>query len=197
MVKYSFCSLILLVSSLNCQSFLLAHWVSSLNCLPVWLQYSTTLSLVSGDVIFNLWYVVTVVRHMVLDASSSASAFEVAQWSPTFLALGTSSIGHFPLARGAGMLSGWFKHIYCALSVCVCAQSLSHVQLCNPVDCSLLGSTVYVIFQARILEWDAISYSQGSSWPRDQTRISCIDTQTLYTTLPPFISIITLWCIMK
>ena len=45
-------------------------------------------------------------------------------------------------------------------TVCVQAQSLSHVQLfCEPLDCSSSGSSIHVIFQARILEWVAISYS--------------------------------------
>ena len=39
--------------------------------------------------------------------------------------------------------------------------------LCDPVDCSLPGSSVYEIFQARVLEWVAISFSRGSSQPRD------------------------------
>ena len=39
--------------------------------------------------------------------------------------------------------------------------------LCDPVDCSLLGSSVHGILQARILEWVAISFSRGSSRPRD------------------------------
>ena len=46
--------------------------------------------------------------------------------------------------------------------------------LCNPMDCSLPGSMVHGIFQARILEWAAISFSRGSSQPRDQTWVSCI-----------------------
>ena len=46
--------------------------------------------------------------------------------------------------------------------------------LCRPMDCSLPGSSAHIIFQARILEWAAISYSSGSFWPRDQTYISCI-----------------------
>ena len=46
--------------------------------------------------------------------------------------------------------------------------------LCDPRDCSLLGSSVHVIFQTRILEWVAISFSRVSSQPRDQTRVSCI-----------------------
>ena len=50
--------------------------------------------------------------------------------------------------------------------------------LCNPMDCNLPGSTLHGILQARVLEWVAISFSRGSSWPRVWTRISCIDRQT-------------------
>ena len=45
---------------------------------------------------------------------------------------------------------------------------------CDPMDCSLPGSSVHGIFQARVLEWVAISFSKGSSWPRDWTQISRI-----------------------
>ena len=48
------------------------------------------------------------------------------------------------------------------------------------MDCSLQGSSVHEIFQARILEWVAISNSEGSSWPRERTRISCIGRWILY-----------------
>ena len=46
--------------------------------------------------------------------------------------------------------------------------------LCNPMDCSLPGSSVHGIFQARVLEWVAISFSRGSSRPRDWTQVSRI-----------------------
>ena len=46
--------------------------------------------------------------------------------------------------------------------------------LCDTLDCSLPGSSVHGIFQARILEWVPISSSRGTSWPRDRTHISCI-----------------------
>ena len=46
--------------------------------------------------------------------------------------------------------------------------------LCDSMDCSLPGSSVHVILQARILEWGAISLSRGSSRPRDWTLGSCI-----------------------
>ena len=60
--------------------------------------------------------------------------------------------------------------------------------LCDPVDCSPQGSSVHGILHARILEWVAISSSRGSSWPRNQTCVSCIfciDRQILFTTEPP------------
>ena len=50
----------------------------------------------------------------------------------------------------------------------------------TPVDCSLPGSSVHGISQARVLEWVAISFSRGSSWPRDWTCISCVGRQILY-----------------
>ena len=59
-------------------------------------------------------------------------------------------------------------------------QLLRHVWLCNPMDCSPPGSPVHGIFQARILEWVAISSSRGSSQPRDWTHVSCIGRWILY-----------------
>ena len=46
--------------------------------------------------------------------------------------------------------------------------------LCDPMDCSLKCSSVYGIFQARLLEWVAISFSRGFSQARDQTWVSSI-----------------------
>ena len=46
--------------------------------------------------------------------------------------------------------------------------------LCDPMDCSLPGSSLHGIPQARTLEWVAISFSRGSSRPRDRTRVSRI-----------------------
>ena len=52
--------------------------------------------------------------------------------------------------------------------------------LCNPIDYSPPGSSVHGISQARILERVAISLSRGSSWPKNQTCISCISRWILY-----------------
>ena len=65
--------------------------------------------------------------------------------------------------------------------VCVHTQPLSHVQLVStPLTCGPPGSSVRETFQAKILEWIAISSSRGFSWPRDLTCISCIDRWILY-----------------
>ena len=44
--------------------------------------------------------------------------------------------------------------------------------LCDPMDSSLPGSSLHGILQARVLEWVAISFSRGSSRPRDRTWVS-------------------------
>ena len=71
------------------------------------------------------------------------------------------------------------KYIY--ISVCIyiylfgygCSVAQSCLTPCEPMDCSLPGSSVHGSFQARILEWGvAISYSKGCSQPRNPTRIS-------------------------
>ena len=61
------------------------------------------------------------------------------------------------------------------INTCVCAMLLqSCLTLCDPTDCSLPGSSVHGILQARILEWAAMPSSRGSSQPRDQTCISYV-----------------------
>ena len=49
--------------------------------------------------------------------------------------------------------------------------------LCNPMDCSLPGSSIHGILQAKVLEWVAISFSRGSSRPRDRTQVSRIPSR--------------------
>ena len=57
---------------------------------------------------------------------------------------------------------------------CVHSVVQSSPILGDPMDRTLLDSSVHGIFQARILEWVAISFYRGSSLPRDQTLVSCI-----------------------
>ena len=54
-------------------------------------------------------------------------------------------------------------------------QSLQlSLTLCNPMDCSLPGSSLHGIFQARIVEWVSMSFSRRSSRPRYWTQVSTI-----------------------
>ena len=57
-------------------------------------------------------------------------------------------------------------------NICMCV--FSHVRLFEPMDCSPPDSSAHGTGQARILEWVAISFSRGSSQPRDRTHISCM-----------------------
>ena len=99
------------------------------------------------------------------------------------LELSSKVIIHYCLIHTAGSP---FPHPLCIIDYpCVlCAKSLqSWPTLCDPMGCSPLVSSVHGILQARILEWAAISFSKGSSRPRDWTRISyitCIGRQVLY-----------------
>ena len=51
--------------------------------------------------------------------------------------------------------------------------------LCDPMDCCLPGSSVHGILQARIQEWVAIPFSRGPSQPRDRTRVSTLQADSL------------------
>ena len=62
-------------------------------------------------------------------------------------------------------------HIYLHMHAKSCQSCLN---LCNPMNYSPPGSSVHGILQARILERVSMPSSRGSSWPRDQTRVSCI-----------------------
>ena len=59
-------------------------------------------------------------------------------------------------------------------SACVCLVAKSCPTLCNLMDCSPPGSSVYGILQASILEWVSIPFSRGSFWLRNWTLISCV-----------------------
>ena len=66
---------------------------------------------------------------------------------------------------------------------CVPSHAQSCLTLCDPVDCSLPGSSVHGILQARILKWVDMPSSSGSSPSRNQTHVSCI-SGGFFTTEP-------------
>ena len=63
---------------------------------------------------------------------------------------------------------------YSCLSSCKREVAQSCPTLCDTMDCSLPGSSVHEILQARVLEWVATPSSTGSSQPRDRTQVSRI-----------------------
>ena len=65
-----------------------------------------------------------------------------------------------------------FLSLYYVWCSSVSAQSCP--ALCDTTDCNPPGSSVHGIFQGRILEWVATSYSRGSSWPKNRTQVSFI-----------------------
>ena len=78
-----------------------------------------------------------------------------------------SSTGQGQTVINISLLEEWCMH---AKSLQLCPP------LCDPMDCSLPGSSVHGILQARILEWVAVPSSMGSSQPRDRTHVSCVSS---------------------
>ena len=73
------------------------------------------------------------------------------------------------------IFTGWTGHVYyCCLVTELCPT------LWDPIGCSLPGSSIHGIFQVRILEWAAISFSRGSFQPRQQSWTSCMGRWILY-----------------
>ena len=99
------------------------------------------------------------------------------------LQIGSSTVpGHIQaLIREVWTLTYICMYIRMYACMCACMYTLSESEvtqscltLCDPMDGNLPGSEVHGIFQARILEWAAISFSGGSFQRRDRTRVSCI-----------------------
>ena len=69
----------------------------------------------------------------------------------------------------------WRQFWKSILFVCGCGGLIAKLcpTLCDPMNCSPWSSFVHGVSQARILERVAISFLRGSSWPRDQTQVSC------------------------
>ena len=62
------------------------------------------------------------------------------------------------------------EKLWFSLTLDTCAKSLqSRPVLCDAMDCSLAGSSVHGILQARMLEWVAMLSSRGASWPKIET----------------------------
>ena len=71
-------------------------------------------------------------------------------------------------------------YMFIHMFLCVCSVTQSYPTPLDPMDCGPPGSSVHEIFQARILEWAAISSSRRSSVPGDQASVSSVGRQILY-----------------
>ena len=116
------------------------------------------------------------------------------KWTPT----GSQRVGHnWATFTVAVTLSKWMVGLFPSVSMFSKLFSIKFIPchymkvswsqvaqscptLCDPMDHSLPGSSVHGIFQARILEWVAISFSRGSSQPRDWTQVSRIIGRCFY-----------------
>ena len=86
---------------------------------------------------------------------------------------GLKSTYQYANSRGTNSNQG-LKDVLHKVLNCTSEVAQSCPTLCDPGDCSPPGSSVHGILQARILEWVAISFSRGSSGPRDRTPVSHI-----------------------
>ena len=68
---------------------------------------------------------------------------------------------------------------------CFCSVCKSCLTLCDPMDCSPQGFSVHGIFQARILEWVAISFSRRFSQPWNGTCVSCVSCSVVSDSVSP------------
>ena len=80
----------------------------------------------------------------------------------------------------------------CPTCACSVAQLLSHVWLCDAMDCSPPGSSVRGILQVRILEWVAMPFSRGSSQLKDQSQVSCTEGE-FFTVWAPREALYHMW----
>ena len=83
--------------------------------------------------------------------------------------LHTLRVGRFTTSAEAFSVQ---DYLWYSLSVkaCLCCVLKSCLTLCDPMDCSLPGSSVHGVLQAEILEWIAMPSARRSSQPRDRTQ---------------------------
>ena len=89
---------------------------------------------------------------------------DLAGRNSSWTSAGASIPGSVPSPSGAPYSVSLFRR-------CESEVAQSCPTLCDPMDCSLSDPSVHGIFQARVLEWIATSFSRGSSRPRNQTRV--------------------------
>ena len=119
-------------------------------------------------------------------------------FSPNSILLNPCGQVPFPIHLPTYLFFHWYIDLDNYRAVCVTSLQ-SFLTLCDTVVCSPPGFSVHGILQARILEWVAMPFSMGSSWPRDRTRVShvsCIGgwVLTISTTIRLVQTILVLNC---
>ena len=130
--------------------------------------------------------------HFCLSLSSSRRVFWTWTWAKSRIwggtgrpgmlqSMGSQRVRH-DLVTEQQQQKSILRQTFNFMQICLfVVRLLSRVQLfCDPMDCSLSGSSVHGISQTRILEWVAISFTRGSSQLRDWTCVSCIGRWILY-----------------
>ena len=124
------------------------------------------------------WINVTCFLHNLISYTTSCSQTTVVPWmilkinhlSQALMCIWPCISVEYLMWKWSVLRIMWIVFTYLA---CMHAKSLPLcLTLCNPMDFTPPGSSVHGILQARILEWVAMPFSRGSSWPRDRTQVS-------------------------
>ena len=118
-------------------------------------------------------------REMVMDREAWCAAIlgvtksrtRLSNWTELTILLWTSLVCSCPWGWKESDTTerlNWLNILFLLFSHSVVPNSFE-----TPMDYSLAGSSIHRVLQVRILEWVATSFSRGSSWPRDQTHVSC------------------------
>ena len=134
------------------------------------------------DKIRDLWKGMTSLHYRSRFSALHALGFYIRRWTwPNHIPVLGQVVNVLPTVSNFLLFTSTLLYIWCeSESKSEREVTQSCPTLCDPTDCSLPGSSVHGIFQARVLEWVAISFSRGSSRPRDQTRVSLIVGRCFY-----------------
>ena len=132
----------------------------------------------------SLWFLTLCKQNSLLNSSVAAAAAESLQSCRTSVQPHRRQPTKLPHPWDSpGKSTGVGCHCllqFFLLILPLCSLTQLCLTLWGPKACSLPGSSIHGIFQARTLKWVAISFSRRSPPPRDQTCISCIGKQILY-----------------
>ena len=160
---------------------------SILACKISWAEELGGLQSIGSQRVGHYWATSTHTKTIEFKLWSEFSLLSLLSFRPIFPAISWTFSSEYAVdsLNSADLVwNNFSQNFYIVFFSSLCIKSLhSGPTRCNPMDCSTPGSSVHEILQARILEWVAIPFSRGSSWPRDWTSvsyISCIGWEVLY-----------------